>query len=112
MDPAVRREEEGGPKLPQDPGEGGGGSGLEVGQEDRPRRRAVADPGLAAVHAVVGGEEEPAVDFGELPGAAAGEPGNDVLDEDRAGLGAVALPELPAVDAVFGGEEDRAPHGG
>src|SRR6266511_1230690 len=65
-------------------------------------------PQLIAARAVVGAEEQGAVDVGEIAGIAAGRAALDVLDERRASGRAVGLPQLISGRAVVGAEEQRA----
>ena len=60
--------------------------------------------------AVVGTEEQRAVDVRQPVRAGRGGTGVDVRDGDGSGLSAVALPQLGAVAAVVGSEEQRAAH--
>ena len=61
--------------------------------------------------AVVGEEEQHAVQGRHAVDVGAGGPGVDVLDERRPGRRTVRLPELLAVDAVVGEEEGRGTDG-
>src|SRR5262249_44748695 len=87
----------------------------DVLDQDGSGRSAVAFPQFVTVHAVVGREEQRAVDVREVVGwkavgiiaaVVSDVPARvDVLDERRAGGGAVALPELEAVRVVSAREE-------
>src|SRR5262249_56553854 len=65
---------------------------------------AVALPRPLPVRAVVGREEQRAVDVGQVAEVRAGTAGVNVGDQDGSGGGAVALPQLGPLDAVVGGE--------
>src|SRR5262249_511727 len=65
-------------------------------------------PEFAAVNAVVGSEEQRAVDVREVAGGRGSAAGLDVRDQLGAGCGAVARPQLPAVRPVVGREVQRA----
>ncbi|MGH2984704.1 MAG: hypothetical protein ACRDK5_10720 [Solirubrobacterales bacterium] len=86
-------------------------AGEGVLDDRRPGGGSVAPPQLDAVGAVVGGEEEGAVDVGQIvregPADAGPDPaaGDGVLDEGRPRRGAVALPQLDAVGAVVGAKK-------
>src|SRR5262249_12047532 len=69
-------------------------------------------PQLVAVDAVVGREEQRAVDVRQAGGRRAGSAGEDVLDEDGASGGAVRLSQFLAIDALVGGGEDQVADGG
>ena len=73
-----------------------------------PAGGAVALPQLEAVRAVVGREEQRAVDVGQKFGSALPAPGLMSLTRTVPAARAVALPQLEAVGAVVGGEEQRA----
>src|SRR6185369_6612580 len=72
-------------------------SGIDVLDQDRARRGAVALPQLGAVNTIVGLEVEGRADRRQAVGGAAvagslADGGIDVLDHHRAGRGPVALP--------------------
>src|SRR5262249_51979535 len=69
---------------------------------------AVGLPQLGAAAAVVGREEQRAVDVPQVVRAGAGGAEVDVLDEGGAGGSPVRLPQLVAVAAVVGPEEQGA----
>src|SRR5262245_58433048 len=71
------------------------------------RGGAVADVQLAAVRAVVGGEQEQVAEGRQLRGRGGGAARADVADQLGARAGAVADEQLAAVGAVVGGEEQR-----
>jgi hypothetical protein len=60
------------------------------------------------VSAVVGREEQRAVDVCQAPGVRELGAGPDVLDEHSAGGGAIAFPKFVARDSVIGFKKERA----
>src|SRR6185295_10673109 len=84
----------------------------DVLEQPRSRRRTVAAPGLEAVDAVGGREEEDGTFDVELPGVGGAGSRQDVLDDPGAGLRAVAHPQLVAAQVVVIGEPDLLPEGG
>src|SRR5436190_1648228 len=82
----------------------------DVADELRARGGAVGAPGLEAVAAVVGVNEQAHADLREQSGVKAGVraigPRADVADELRPRGGAVGAPKLSAMGAVGGAEED------
>src|SRR5262249_18846673 len=81
---------------------------IDVLNEDGTGGSAVALPQFAAVNAVVGREEQLAVNVCQVGGARAAAADVDILDHQGAGRGAVTLPQFAAVNAVIGREEQFA----
>ena len=87
---------------------GPSGASHEVLDEPGASLRAITDPELLAVHAVIGQEEGLAARGRQVRQIRAGESGEDVLDKPGAGLRAITDPELPAVHAIIRHEEGLA----
>ncbi len=93
---------------------GGAVAGHEVGDHPRAERRAVRDPELQSMHAVVRGEDQLVAQRCHLsPVRIAGAAGAraEIPNHESAQSGAVAPPELAPVDTVVLEEVERSPNG-